>query len=103
MCPGDCLRQNMRIMSVLIVGSQTTEDATLSSEGEVLVSGYSQVYQPIRILDREVRAGSLQLECEAGECWAMVTVEADTNITQCGNNKSGDTYCVDQHQRRNLG
>ena len=33
----------------------------------------------------------------------MVTVEADTNNTECGNNNSGETYCVAQQQTNNLG
>ena len=102
LCPEACLGRESRLLSALIVGSEATEDVSLSSRGEVLVSGYRADYQPVRAPHTEVRAGSLQLECEGG-CWAVVTVEADTNNTECGNNNSGETYCVDQQQINNLG
>ena len=102
LCPEACLGRDSRLVSALILGSEATEAASLSSGGEVLVSGYRADYQPIRALHTEVRVTSLQLECEGG-CWAVVTVEADTNNTECGNNNSGETYCVDQQQINNLG
>ena len=102
LCPEACLGRDSRLVSALILGSEATEAASLSSGGEVLVSGYRADYQPIRALHTEARVTSLQLECEGG-CWAVVTVEADTNNTECGNNNSGETYCVDQQQINNLG
>ena len=102
LCPEACLGRDSRLLSALIVGSEATEDVRLSSGREVLVSGYRTDYQPVRAPHTEVRVSSLQLECEGG-CWAVVTVEADTNNTECGNNNSGETYCVDQQQINNLG
>ena len=48
LCPRDCLSEDSRLISALILGSEATKDASLSSEGEVLVSGYWPGYQPIR-------------------------------------------------------
>ena len=103
LCPAECLVPNSRLISATILGSEATEDAVLSSRGEVLVSGYWPGYQPIRALHAEARLGraGLQLECE--DCEAVVTVEADTNNTECGNNEGGETYCVAQQQTKNLG
>ena len=48
LCPSECLSEDSRLISALILGSEATEDANLSSGGKVLVSGYLPGYQPIR-------------------------------------------------------
>ena len=51
------------------------------------MSGYWPGYQPIRALHAEARLGKGGLQLESEDCEAVVTVEADTDKTEGGNNE----------------
>ena len=105
LCAGGCMGRTgaVTVLSVSLHG-QEEGSVSLASEAGLLVSGYRQEYQPTRHLVEAVEAKELELRC-SGQCWAVITIlrPPELNLTQCGTESSGESYCVSGTERRSLG
>ena len=105
LCAGACLSPAtaVTVLSVSLHGEREGM-VSLASEAGVVVSGYREEYQPTRYLMERLEARRLELRCSA-QCSAIVTILAppDLNLSQCGSERSGESYCESGVERRSLG
>ena len=102
LCAGACLPQPLTVLSVSLHSEEGEGQLSLATEAGLVLSGYREEFQPTRDLQLPVTAARLELRCEV-HCWALITYLGDLSLSHCGSDLSGQSFCVSQQQRNDLG
>ena len=103
-CPKNCLRSDMSLVSLSLLSDEKDSRMILSSNNQtILQSGFTFQYQPIRHLPQSVLFQDLQLNCVHNQptpssCKALLTymskVSNERRVTMCGTDSGKSTYCT---------
>ena len=104
LCAESCLSQPLSLLSLSLSLQEAggEGEVSLATQAGPLVSGYRQQFQPTRALGEVVEATRLELRC-SGPCLAVITVLGHLNMTECGTDSGGQSYCVNNYRLQSLG
>ena len=103
LCAQSCLSQPLSLLSLSLHETGGEGEVSLANQAGVLLSsGYREQFQPTRTLGEVVEVTRLELRC-SGPCWAVLTSLGSNNMTECGTEITGQSFCVNNYKRQSLG